>query len=62
MAECRLKHAQSLVCNLERSAWFGHEIVITDDYTGMMAMVLPTSWHHDRLDRLLCQQEKASSV
>lgn len=59
MAECRPKHAQSSGCNLERPDWFGHEIVITENYTGMMAMVLPTSWHRDRLDRLLRQQEKA---
>lgn len=42
MAECRPKHAQSSGCNLERPDWLGHEIVITEDSTGMMAMVLLT--------------------
>lgn len=58
MAECRPKHAQSSGCNLERPDWLGHEMVITENYTGMMAMVLLTSWHRDRLDRLCASRRR----
>lgn len=53
---------ESLGCHLERPDHFEHDIVLTEGYIGVEATVLPTSWHHDRLDRLLYQQEKALSV
>ena len=47
---------------MERPDHFGHDIVLTKGHTGVGAIVLPTSWCHDRLDRFLYQQGKAPSV